>query len=264
VNFSINVGTPVPSHVRVVAVPQTLVEIYPEWRGDEYFVTQNEIIIVDHSRKIVAIVPAHSRQASAPSEEISVSELSPSEIREIQTVLIQRGYYHGRADGVFGAETRQALITFQRKQGIQSMGEIDSRTVSSLGLSGKINVGARGTSATTGQAPSGNAPQGQLNNKVQHEQNNTRPQAEQRGGQNQQPSAQENAPQSQSKAPNARQSTTGQGGQSQDRNARQSTGQGKSMQDAPPRKYRGGSSTSGQGNEPEAKKANTNNKKNEQ
>ncbi len=33
VNFSINVGTVVPRTVHVVAVPATLIEIYPEWRG---------------------------------------------------------------------------------------------------------------------------------------------------------------------------------------------------------------------------------------
>ena len=38
VNFTINVGTVVPRTVRVVAVPATLVEIHPAWRGYMYFV----------------------------------------------------------------------------------------------------------------------------------------------------------------------------------------------------------------------------------
>jgi hypothetical protein len=40
-----------------VTVPQTIVEYYPEWRGYEYFVVDEEIIILDpHSYKIVAIL----------------------------------------------------------------------------------------------------------------------------------------------------------------------------------------------------------------
>jgi len=64
VDFSVNVGTAVPSHVHVVAVPDTLVQIYPQWRGNEYFVVRDEIVIVDHSRKIVAVIPGGSSHAS--------------------------------------------------------------------------------------------------------------------------------------------------------------------------------------------------------
>jgi hypothetical protein len=38
VNFSVTVGTTVPTSVRVVAVPQVLVEIYPEYRRHMHFV----------------------------------------------------------------------------------------------------------------------------------------------------------------------------------------------------------------------------------
>jgi hypothetical protein len=33
VNFSLSVGTVVPASVRVVEVPETLIEIHPEWRA---------------------------------------------------------------------------------------------------------------------------------------------------------------------------------------------------------------------------------------
>ena len=101
VDFSINVGTHVPPHVHLVAVPSTLVDIYPQWRDDEYFVVRDDIVILDHSRRIVAVIPAHAHRASV-SEEINVSELSQPEIREIQTVLIRRGFLHARADGNLG------------------------------------------------------------------------------------------------------------------------------------------------------------------
>jgi Protein of unknown function (DUF1236) len=64
VNFSVRVGTTVPTSVRVVAVPQVLVEIYPEYRGHMYFVVGDEIIIVDRNHRIIASLrsnrPAHS------------------------------------------------------------------------------------------------------------------------------------------------------------------------------------------------------------
>jgi hypothetical protein len=58
VNFSISVGTVVPrDRVRLVAVPPTLVEIRPAWRGYLYFVVGERIIIVEpRSYKIVAVL----------------------------------------------------------------------------------------------------------------------------------------------------------------------------------------------------------------
>jgi Putative peptidoglycan binding domain/Protein of unknown function (DUF1236) len=158
VDFSVRVGSAIPTHVDVVAVPQRLVEIYPAWRDDDYFVAENEIIIVDHSRKIVAVIPARGHEAGVESSSTTTVNLNPDQIRQVQLVLIRDGYLHGDADGVYGPETRDALIEFQRHEGIRVTGHIDRRTVSSLGLSSKIQVGgakanAGTTSSTVGQAP---------------------------------------------------------------------------------------------------------------
>lgn len=56
IKFDIRVGTVVPRTVHYVAVPSTLVEIHPAWRGHMYFVVDNELIIVDSRGHIVAIV----------------------------------------------------------------------------------------------------------------------------------------------------------------------------------------------------------------
>jgi len=58
VNFSLNVGTVVPrTGVTLVAVPTTLVEIHPAWRGYLYFIVGERIIIVEpDSHKIVAVL----------------------------------------------------------------------------------------------------------------------------------------------------------------------------------------------------------------
>src|SRR5262245_9478218 len=57
VNFNINVGTVVPRSVHLVAVPSTIVEVHPAWRGFMYFVVNDEIIIVEPGTlRIVAVI----------------------------------------------------------------------------------------------------------------------------------------------------------------------------------------------------------------
>ena len=143
VNFSINVGTVVPSRVRLAAVPSVLIDVNPDFRGHQYFVVQDEIVIVDRSRRIVAVIASDGssgpRQARGSGGSGAAMSLSVDEIREVQLVLIERGFLVGEADGAFGARTRQALIAFQRSEGLQVSGQIDTRTVTSLGLSAKID-----------------------------------------------------------------------------------------------------------------------------
>ena len=75
--------------------------------------------------------------------------LSQDQIREIQVVLNERGFNVGRPDGHLGKRTIEGLTAFQRQQGFQATGHIDSQTVSALGLSNKMG-GAQG-GATSGQ-----------------------------------------------------------------------------------------------------------------
>lgn len=59
VNFSVSVGTTVPRSVRLVAVPVAIVEIQPAWRGYEYFMVGDQVVIVDpDTMQIVAIISA--------------------------------------------------------------------------------------------------------------------------------------------------------------------------------------------------------------
>ena len=58
VNFTISVGTVVPSTVTLVALPGEVVTIYPGWRGFRYFMVGDQIIVVDSSMRIVAVLDA--------------------------------------------------------------------------------------------------------------------------------------------------------------------------------------------------------------
>jgi hypothetical protein len=59
VTFSLSVGTAVPRSVRIAAVPLTIIEFQPTWRGYEYFVVGQQIVIVDpRTMEIVAVLDA--------------------------------------------------------------------------------------------------------------------------------------------------------------------------------------------------------------
>ena len=60
VDFDVRVGVVVPrDRVKLVAVPSTIVEIQPAWRGFEYFLVGDQIVIVDPATlNIVAVIPA--------------------------------------------------------------------------------------------------------------------------------------------------------------------------------------------------------------
>jgi Protein of unknown function (DUF1236) len=57
VNFSINVGTVVPRTVRIIEVPEVIVDVHPEWRGYRYFIVNEELVIVEpDTLRIVAVI----------------------------------------------------------------------------------------------------------------------------------------------------------------------------------------------------------------
>jgi len=59
VDFSVNVGTRVPRTIHLAPVPQDIVVIEPEWRGFEYFLVGDELVVVDPATlEIVAVLPA--------------------------------------------------------------------------------------------------------------------------------------------------------------------------------------------------------------
>jgi hypothetical protein len=59
VNFSISIGTRVPRGVSFHPLPTEVVTVYPEWRGYEFFLVRDQIIVVDpRTLEIVAVLEA--------------------------------------------------------------------------------------------------------------------------------------------------------------------------------------------------------------
>ena len=63
------------------------------------------------------------------------------EVRTIQDKLKRWGYYRGEVDGIFGEETRRAVMEFQEINGLTADGQVGSATLAALGMGGS-NIGS--------------------------------------------------------------------------------------------------------------------------
>jgi peptidoglycan hydrolase-like protein with peptidoglycan-binding domain len=70
------------------------------------------------------------------------ANLSRDEVRQVQEKLQSQGLYKGQVDGVDGRKTRQAIEAFQKKNGLQTNGALDSQTLSKLGISATTASGS--------------------------------------------------------------------------------------------------------------------------
>ena len=77
-------------------------------------------------------------------------------VKKIQQKLKNWGYYKGTVDGVYGAKTKSAVISFQKKNGLYADGIVGAKTFAALGISvssasssGSSGSGSSYTSADT-------------------------------------------------------------------------------------------------------------------
>ena len=64
------------------------------------------------------------------------------QVRQVQQKLIEYGYMQGTADGVFGQKTYDAVVWFQRKNGLTVDGVVGKKTAAALGISLNSSVSA--------------------------------------------------------------------------------------------------------------------------
>jgi len=72
-----------------------------------------------------------------------------AEVTAIQTRLKRWGYYFGDVDGIYGSQTRDAVIWFQRKHGLKVDGIAGPETLEAIGLPTGIDPGGSGGTVTT-------------------------------------------------------------------------------------------------------------------
>ena len=74
-----------------------------------------------------------------------------AQVRQVQKKLKQWGYFDGAVDGIFGRETYDAVVRFQRKNGLAADGVAGERTLAAMGISDTQAVSAS-ASASSGYA----------------------------------------------------------------------------------------------------------------
>ena len=79
-----------------------------------------------------------------------------SDVVKVQQRLIKYGYLDGSADGRYGEATREAVLWFQRKNGLAQDGRVGPATATALGvtLSGGSSAASKPASASSGYVSS--------------------------------------------------------------------------------------------------------------
>ena len=67
-----------------------------------------------------------------------------NEVRQIQQRLKNWGYYTGEVDGIFGVETKKAVMSFQRKNGLTVDGIAGNATLKAMGIQSSQQTGGSG------------------------------------------------------------------------------------------------------------------------
>ena len=95
---------------------------------------------------VTAIAVHHNRQEAETAIELSVEAAvlrqgsTGGEVKEVQRRLKQWGYYSGAVDGIFGSGTKQAVIAFQKKNGLTADGVVGKATYAALGMNDSYNA----------------------------------------------------------------------------------------------------------------------------
>lgn len=73
------------------------------------------------------------------------------EVRQIQTKLKQWGYYSGATDGIYGTQTKKAVESFQKKNGLTVDGIAGPQTLKAIGIPQSSGGGGGSTSPNSNE-----------------------------------------------------------------------------------------------------------------
>ena len=80
---------------------------------------------------IIAMIPSNAYDTQ---ETLSKMGSTGSEVRQIQTKLKNWGYFNDKVDGIYGTKTRDAVIWFQKKNGLTADGIAGPATLKAMGI----------------------------------------------------------------------------------------------------------------------------------
>lgn len=84
--------------------------------------------------KIIALAVSLALAVLIPVNALSKMGSAGGEVSQIQSVLKDEGYYTGNIDGIFGTKTKNAVIAFQKANGLTADGIVGSATLSALNI----------------------------------------------------------------------------------------------------------------------------------
>lgn len=86
---------------------------------------------------VYSVCNANDNQAfyAVAEDVLTVKQGSRGEtVKKIQQKLKRWGYYSGAVDGIFGAQTRKAVVLFQKRNGLVADGIVGNKTFQALGI----------------------------------------------------------------------------------------------------------------------------------
>lgn len=96
--------------------------------------TLRKLLLIGAAAFVIKTVIEHQQGQTLSSPVRSSSGLDQAEVTGVQFKLRQAGYYDGRVDGIWGAQTRQAVIAWQRVHGYRADGVLTSAQLARLEL----------------------------------------------------------------------------------------------------------------------------------
>jgi peptidoglycan hydrolase-like protein with peptidoglycan-binding domain len=88
-----------------------------------------------------------SRSARSGGKDV-MAMAGDEKVKAVQQALKDKGHHPGTVDGRMGPKTQQALRDFQKAHGMQATGELDAKTMHSLG----VEVSTTSSAESTGSA----------------------------------------------------------------------------------------------------------------
>lgn len=104
-----------------------------------------QILIILMLSLILIIFVKRQSQQTATATTLSRLGSQGTEVKQIQAKLKSLGFYKGSIDGVYGTQTRSAVLSFQRSRGITADGVAGSKTLLYLGVSSGSSSGSGGS-----------------------------------------------------------------------------------------------------------------------
>ena len=103
---------------------------------------------------VIAMVLLISCLTSASAATVLQVGSKGSNVVKVQQKLIQFGYLSGTADGLYGEKTRNAVLWFQRRNGLTQDGKVGPATAAALGVTLSGSSGSSSSSSSSSTAAS--------------------------------------------------------------------------------------------------------------